>query len=315
MPLRAALLLLFVGSAWGASFLMIRVAVEEVGPAQLVFFRCVAGAVVLLGVSYVGRRPLGLTRANLGKAALLALLAILAPFFLITWAQTKIESGPAAVLNATMPLFTLFFAAVFLAEERLSFERSAGVILGLIGVVILIAREFDSVGSSSELAAAAVVLASACYGLSAVMARRLIQAWNPLSLSTAMVCLTAVYSGAIFFATNTPELDLQWDTWLSLFLLGAVGTGIAYIAYYTLIEMVSSVRATMVAYIIPVVGVVLGALVLDETVAWNTFVGGAVILAGVALGSGSLNRLLVSRTSRQQPALVGEPEASDGTGR
>ena len=298
MNLRATLLLLAVGSIWGSSYLFIRVAIDEVQPLQIVFVRTLAGALVMLAFMRIRRRPVDVTAHNLGFAAGLAVVGILMPFFLIAWAEREIDSGVAAVLSALMPLFTLLFAAVLLADEELTLSRIAGVVLGLAGVVVLVGGEGGAAGNTLSLAA--MVLASACYGLSAVGGRVLVRRWNPLSLSTAMVSFVALYAGVIFVSTGDPRFDISLDAWLAMLVLGVAGTGMAYVAYYTLIDLVSSVRASFVAYIIPVVGVILGAVVLGESVTWRTLAGGAVILAGVAIGTGALSRLPARRKASAQ---------------
>jgi drug/metabolite transporter (DMT)-like permease len=290
MTPRATFLLFAVGTVWGASFLFIRVAIDEVQPLQIVFVRTLTGALVMLVFLRTSRMPVAIPRGTLGQAALLSVLAILLPFFLISWGEREIESGTAAVINATMPLFTLLFAAALLEEEELTASRIAGVLLGLAGVVLLVGGHVDN--SASALALAAMVLASASYGLAAVGARFLIRRVHPLLLSTIEVASAALYAGVIFFATGDPRVHITLEAWLAMLVLGALGTGAAYVAYYTLIEMVSSVRASFVAYIIPVVGVILGAVVLGEPVSWFTLAGGCVILAGVATGTGTLNRFV-----------------------
>jgi drug/metabolite transporter (DMT)-like permease len=286
MTPRATLLLLTVGCIWGASFLFIRVAIDEVQPLQIVFVRTFAGALVMLTFLRVTRRPLHVTWPNVAMAAGLASLAILVPFFLIAWAEREIDSGTAAILNATMPLFTLFFAAVLLADEHLTAARITGVVLGLAGVVVLIGGEVS--GEGSALSIGAMVLSSACYGLAAVGGRVLVRRWNPVSLSTTMVSFAALYSSVIFFSTGDLRYDISLEAWLAMMTLGILGTGLTYVLYYLLIDMVSSVRASFVSYIIPVVGVILGIIVLGESMSWHTVVGGAIILAGVAIGTGAV---------------------------
>lgn len=285
MTLRATLLLLGVGLIWGASYLFIRIAIDEVQPLQIVFVRTFAGALVMLAFLRATRRPVNVTRRNVVLAAGLASVSILIPFFLIAWAEQEIDSGTAAVLSATMPLFTLFFAAVLLADEYLSVARVIGVLMGLAGTVLLIGGEAG--GSSDALSIGAMVLSSAFYGIAAIGGRVLVRRWNPFSLSTTMVAFAALYSGVIFAATSEFRYDISLEAWGAMLVLGVAGTGLAYVMYYQLIDMVSSVRASFVAYIIPVVGVILGAAVLGEAVTWHTIAGGVIILAGVAIGTGA----------------------------
>ena len=289
-------LLLPVGGIWGSSFLLISVAVEDVSPLQLTFFRCIGGAVILL--AFLKLRPQSSVppKRNLGFPLLIAGLGVLLPFFLIGWAQTEIESGSAAVLNATMPLFTMFFAAIFLAEERLTWRGAAAVVVGIVGVVVLIGNGFEDLTGNDIVAQAAVVAASASYGASAVISRVALRQWDPIPLSATMVAIASVAAGIIVLTTDSPSLDLPADVWISILALGMLGTGFAYIAYYSLIASAGSVRGSFVAFIIPPVGVALGAIVLDETVSWNTFVGGAIILVGVSLGSRGVQLPKIKRT-------------------
>jgi drug/metabolite transporter (DMT)-like permease len=288
MSSRALAVLVFVGCIWGTSFLFIRIAVDEVTPAQLVFFRGVGGAVALLAFAALQQRPMQLDRSSLGLGVFLAVVGAFLPFLLIAWAETRIESGPTAVLNGTLPLFTLIIAAAVLADEEMTAAKTVGVAIGFGGIVVLVGRDSLSVLEEDSLAQGAVLLATALYAVSAVVMRMSLRRWSALTLSTLQVSILAVIAGVFAFATSPPHFDLAADTWLSLLSLGFLGTGVAYIAYYWLIENVGSVRATFVAYIIPVVGVAAGVVVLGEAIRWNTFVGGAVILVGIGVGNGLL---------------------------
>lgn len=291
MTVKATAMLFVVGVIWGSSYLLIRVAVEEVSPLQLVLFRSVGGAAALLLLAAVQRRNLRLNRRHLTVAMGLAVVGSLVPFILIAWAETHIESGPAAVLNATMPLFVIAFATALLPEERLTFERAAGVVVGLIGVVVLVGSDVRDIASSSTLAQLAVLAASAFYALSAIWSRLGLRDWDGVSMSTVQIPLVALLSAPLALATETPRFDLSAEAWLSLLALGVMSTGVAYICYYWLISNVGSVRASLVTYIIPAVGVMAGALVLGESVRWNTFVGGAIILVSVGIVNGGVRQV------------------------
>ena len=279
--------LLALGCVWGSSFLFIKVIVDETGPIEVATGRLAIGAVAILSFIAFRRLPVRWTPDVLIKVALLALLANIAPFALIAWGQEHIESGTASVLNSTMPIFTSVFAAAFLAEERFTPARLAGLMQGFLGVLVLTGKDVLDVTDSSVLGQFAVIAASACYGVGSVASRILLRATDPLGLSALQVTMGAVLSIPILFAVSgTPDYSLSAEAWLSLLALGAGGTGVGYVAYLWLIDVTGSVRASLVTYIIPIVGLLLGWAVLDEGIGLNTLAGSALIISGVAIVMG-----------------------------
>ena len=281
---RALAVLVVLGCVWGASFLFIKVIVDEVSALELVLGRLFFGAVTVLSFMRVRRLRLQWTPSLLPKVAGLALATNVVPFALIGWAEENIESGVASVLNSTMPLFTATFAAVVLAEERLTPARMIGLITGFFGVVVLTGDDVLRITDSDVLGETAVIAAAACYGLSAVYMRMLLQSVEPVSLSALQVTFGTIIAIPLVFAfEGAPGFSLSLEAWLSLLALGVFGTGFGYITYLWLIETTGSVRASLVTYIIPVVGLFLGWAVLDEGIGVNTIAGGVFIVAGVAL--------------------------------
>jgi len=281
---RALGVLLALGCIWGSSFLFIKVIVDETGPVEVATGRLAIGAVAILSFVAFRRLPVRWTPEVLAKVAVLALLANIAPFALIAWGQEHIESGTASVLNSTMPIFTSVFAAAFLAEERFTPGRVAGLILGFLGVLVLTGKDVVDVTDSSVLGQFAVIAAAACYGVGSVVSRTLLRSTDPISLSALQVTAGAVLGlPLLFVVSGTPDYSLSAEAWLSLLALGAGGTGLAYVAYLWLIDVTGSVRASLVTYIIPIVGLFLGWAVLDEGIGLNTLLGSALIIGGVAI--------------------------------
>lgn len=283
-----------LASIWGASFLLIKLALEGMSPTQITLGRLGAGAVVLLAVAALRRQRLPRERDLLGHLTVLAVTANLTPFFLFGWAEQRISSGLAGVLNGATPLFTLGFAVLALAEERFTLARAGGLALGFTGVVLVVGP-WRGAGASGGLPGQLAALgAAALYGVSIVYARRFVtgRGHSPLVLSAAQLSIATALGllGAPFVAT-TP-LALTPSVVVSIVALGAVGTGIAYLLYYRLIAEAGATNASMVTYLIPVVSVVLGAVFLGEAVGWNVYVGGAVVILGVALAEGRLVRRL-----------------------
>jgi drug/metabolite transporter (DMT)-like permease len=280
---KALLTLLALGATWGASFLFIKVIVEETSPLEVAEGRLFFGALAVAAVLAIRRTRLRWPPSLWLQVAGWALVSLVVPFVLIAWAEEHIASGTASVLNSTMPLFTTLFAAIFLMEEQLTPIRGAGVVVGFLGVVVLTGGEIYDFSDSSVLGQLAVVGAAACYGAGAVYARSLLKQADPLELSGGQLVLGAVLALLIMLGVGgTPGYSLSVEAWLSLLALGVLGTGIAVVAYMWLVDNVGSVRSSLVTYIIPIVGLFLGWAVLDESIGVNTILGCALIITGVA---------------------------------
>ena len=281
---RAPAVLLGLGCVWGASFLFIKVLVDDTGPLEVATGRLCIGAVAILSFIRLRGLPVPWTPSLVAKVSVLALVANIAPFALIAWGEEHIESGTASVLNSTMPIFTAIFATSLLPEERFTTARAGGLVVGFLGVLVLTGDEAFDVTSSSVLGQLAVIAASACYGIGSVFSRTLLRSTDPLGLSALQVAAGAVLSVPILLAVEgRPDYSLSIEAWLCLLALGAGATGVAYVAYLWLIDVTGSVRASLVTYIIPVVGLFLGWAVLDESIGINIVVGSALIIGGVAM--------------------------------
>jgi drug/metabolite transporter (DMT)-like permease len=281
---RALPVLLLVGGIWGSSFLFIEVLTDETGPTEVVTGRLVLGMLAIGAYMLATRHRVPVTPRLLLQVSVLSVTSNIIPFALISWAQEHIQSGTAAVLNATMPVFTSVFAAALLEEERFTWPRAAGLALALCGVAVLTGDDALDITDSGVLGELAVVAGAMCYGIGAVYSRNLLASNDPLGLSLLQVTIASILSVPLMLAVTggSPGFDLSVEAWASLLALGVLGTGLAYVLYLWLIEHVGSVRASLVTYIIPVVAVFLGWAVLDETVGLNTIAGGLLIVAGVA---------------------------------
>lgn len=306
MTVRSLLLLLALGGTWGASFLFIKVVVDEASPWVVVEGRILFGALALAPVIAMRRSHLERLRPKLPQVVVMALFGSVLPFLLISWAEIRIESGIAAVLLSTMPLFTGLFAAVSFVEERLDISRVLGLLLGFVGVVFLRGGAIADVTDSAALGQLAVVAAAMSYGATAVFIRANFRGQDSLTLSGFQLTVGLVLLTPFFLATGgVSDLGLSTKAWLALLTLGMVGTGIAYIVYYWLIANTGSVRASLVAYIIPVVGLILGAAVLDESFTRGALLGSALIIAGVGVAAGLPN--LVAARWRLRRRAVSPP--------
>lgn len=278
---RSALVLLGLGVVFGSSFLFMKVLVAEIGPLTMVTGRLILGASAVLIVLGIRRQALGWTPLLAAKVALLATLSLVVPFGLVSWAEQYINSGVAAALISTMPLFTALFAAGIFADERLTAGRLAGLVAGFAGVVVLTGGNFD-LTDSSVIGQFAVVGAAASYAAGAVYSRALLKSQDPLSLGGLELVMGALLAAPLALAFDgAPTFALSVKAWGALLALGLAGTGAAFVGYLWLVDNGGSVTASLVTYIVPVVGLALGWAVLDERIGLNAVAGVLLIILGV----------------------------------
>jgi drug/metabolite transporter (DMT)-like permease len=293
---------------WGSGFLFIKIALEGINPIQIVLGRLVAAAVVMAAVVAYRKEHLPRCLVPWAHLAVMAVVTNIAPYFLFAWGEQHITSSLAGVLNATTPLFTLLLA-VSTQTERLTAPRVAGLTLGFLGVVILAAPWHDDALSSSLLGIGAALLASACYAASYVYARRFLSggALSPLVLSSSQMIAGAVLLTLLAPAIAREPVTLTTDVVASVVVLGVLGTGIAYVLNYRLISDEGATAASTVTYLLPIVAVVLGVVVLSEHLSWNLAVGAVIILVGVAVSEGRLNRESCGQGDQRQSEVQRAP--------
>jgi drug/metabolite transporter (DMT)-like permease len=283
---RHLVMLIALAAIWGASFMFIRVAVRELTPADVVLGRVLVGAVVLLPVVpfVLGwRRMLAELRRFALPLVVLAVFNASLPFWLLAWSEKRLDSGLAAVLQASTPLFTALLAFGFSRGDRVTGGRLAGVVIGFLGVVLLVGAQ----PSGDVLSALAVLLTALCYAGAALYAGvRLLEA-PPIvtSLGTlAVATLTTLPLGIAQLPDHVPG----WKAIGSVVALGALGLSVAYLLYFALIARAGASYAVLVTYLVPALALGYGAVFLDEAIAASALGGLALILAGVALGTGTL---------------------------
>ena len=281
-----AVLLGALSLMWGSSYLFIKIGVETLPPLSLVLLRVLVGFAILLLVVAVTRTPLPRDARTLGHLAVLGAVNIAIPFWLIGWAEQHIDSGLAGILQSTAPFFTLVIAATFVHDEHVTRGRLAGIGLGFLGILVLSLENLADLGSALGaerlLAELAVVGASLAYAVGNTYARRTLRNTRPLVLSTGQVgwavVLVAILAFVVDGGVTMPAVP---EAAFSVLWLGAVGTGFAYIVFFRLLTGWGPTRASLVAYLLPVVAVILGVVVLGETVDALFLAGAALIVAGV----------------------------------
>jgi drug/metabolite transporter (DMT)-like permease len=283
-------MLLALAAIWGSSFMFIKVAVRDLEPTVLVAGRLVLGALTLavIAAATTSLRPsLGEIRSLALPLAILGALNSVIPFWLISWGETKIDSGLAALLQASAPLFTGILAFFFARHERLVGLRLLGVVTGFVGVAILM----GAVPSGDIVAALAVVGTGLCYAAAALYGAKHMQgASSPLVVAFGTTLIAALISMP-FGLAQLPAQAPGWKALGSVAILGVVALGIGYLLYFGIIAGAGASRAILVTYLVPPVALVYGAVFLDEHVSASDLVGLLLILAGVALGTGTAQGL------------------------
>ena len=286
---------------WGSNFLLIAIALDGFNPLQIMAGRLALGAAVLVIILLLGGQRLPRELAVWKHLLFAAVVGNVVPYYLFAWAEQTVASSLAGVLNATTPLFTLAIAVASRQESRVSIDRVAGLAIGFVGVVIIMAPW--QAGALGTLAGQLGVLAaSACYGVVFVYQRRFLtgRGTPPLVLAAGqMVAATLVVALATPAIVATP-VDWTLTTLLSLVFLGTLGTGVAYAINFRLIQDEGATNASTVTYLLPVVAVVLGALFLAEQITANVLIGTLVVFVGIALAQQRLR--LPGRRAAASPA-------------
>jgi drug/metabolite transporter (DMT)-like permease len=287
---------------WGASYLFIKVAGRDFPPAALMEARMLAAG-LLLAAFLAGRQGLRRSLAevrSLGRQGLVLGVANGAiPFTLIAWGEHHIASGVAAVANATVPIFNAALAPWLLPGERVRGLRLLGVALALIGVGVLTGTQ-PSVGLWFVLGTLAVVLSSVSYAFAGLYAQQRLSRVGGPALATA-----TMLGGALvllpFALFQLPTHVPGWKPVASLAALTVLGTALGFLILFRAIRLHGSARTSLVTYLMPVTALFYGAVFLSESITVATAAGLALILCGVALGSGAL------RLRRARAATVAEP--------
>jgi drug/metabolite transporter (DMT)-like permease len=296
---------------WGASFLFISIGLEGLSPAQVVLGRMIAGALVLVAYTVMTRQRLPGDPVIWAHLGVVSMLLCVGPFLLFAWAQQDISSGLASIYNATTPLMTMLVALAALPQERLTRTRLMGLLTGFLGVLVVLGP-WRGLGSGTALAQAACLLATASYGVAFVYLRRFV---SPRRLPTVPLATIQVGLGAALMLAVSPFVATQPvhvtpRVALSVLVLGAVGTGLAYVWNTNVVASWGATNASTVTYLTPVVGVTLGVLVLSEGVDWNQPAGALIVILGITASQDRLRPLLEALRPRSKASRL-VPDDSD----
>jgi drug/metabolite transporter (DMT)-like permease len=291
---------LALGFLWGSSYLWIKIGLGSLPPLTLIAGRLVVGAAFLTIVVAILREPLPRERRTYGHLLVMSIVNIVLPFILIGVGEQSIDSALASILNATVPLTVIVIAPLFLPDERVTVARVLGLAIGFAGVVMLVAPDLVNAGDGDPTGELMMLGSSMCYGIGNVYARR-----NVRGLSPTIPALFQVGFAMLIIVPMALVIDRPFDTVtptpeavVAVLWLGLLGSGLAYLCYFTILRAWGATRTSTVSYLLPVVGIVLGSLVLGEPLTLGRLGGTGLIIAGIALvNSGpALRRLVPVRT-------------------
>lgn len=304
------------GVVWGSSFLFMKVALTGISPAQVAWTRIVLGALTLGALVLLRRETLSRSAAVWGHLTVLGLTFCVIPFLLFSWAQQHVTSGVASIFNATTPIMTAVMAWLVFRVEKLKPPQVLGIGVGILGVVVIIAPWQGLLLDGSLVAELAILGATASYGFSLAYMRRFVSntGMSALAFTFGYIAMAGVVMAILTpFLVLTP-VRLDAPIVVSLLLLGCLGTAVAYVWSQNTVRAWGPTRASTVTYITPVVGVVLGIVILGETISWNEPVGALVVFLGILLAQDRVSLRRAPRKERGTDAEASVPLGEMGAG-
>jgi drug/metabolite transporter (DMT)-like permease len=299
---RPIVILTVLALIWGASFMLIKIADRELTPATLILGRLASATLLLAVIAAVRLGPRETIAHMRGAWRWLVVVGIVntaLPFWLLSWGEKRIDSGLASIIQGAVPIFNALLAFAFFRESRVTGLRLVGLAIGFVGVALLVGAQ----PHGKLLAALAVVAMALCYAIGTLIAGRHLRGTPPLvvALASTTVSTIAVLPAGVIQA---PAHVWHGETIAAILVLGFVGTAIAYLLFFALIQRAGANYATLVTYLVPPIALAYGAIFLNEHFGPTAFVSLALILVGVALATGSvrLASLRARRTEAREAA-------------
>ena len=301
---------LAMGLVWGSSFLFMKVALTGVSFGQVAWTRAILGAITLAIMFVISRSKLPRDPRVWAHFLVLAVANCVGPYLLYAWAEQYVASSLASIYNAVTPIMTALMVSLAFRVEKLTRGQLLGILLGILGVLVIIGPWRPGALAGTLLGQLACLLATACYGFTYGYTRRFLA---PRELSGLTLATLNIGVAGVLMVILTPVLawrPVHLDVWIvgSLALLGALGTGFAYVWNFTVMRSWGATRTSTVTYLTPAVGVALGILLLGERLSWNEPVGAAVVLLGILFAQ---QRLRLRRRTGSTAAVVPEAVAED----
>jgi drug/metabolite transporter (DMT)-like permease len=301
-----------LSAIWGTSFLFIKVGVRELHPVYVTLARVGLGALTMLVLLLIMRDRLPRSPRVWAHLAVVGTVGVAIPFTLFGYGEQRIPSLLAGIWNATTPLVALPLAALLFRTERFTARKAAGIALGFLGVLVVLGV-WQGVGGAALTGQLMCFGAAACYGFVIPYTKRFV-AGEPITglalVAGQVLAATAVLALVAPLVAGAPPApaSLSADVIGSMLVLGVFGTGFAFLIHFRNIRLVGASAASLVTYMVPVFAVLVGVVVLDESLRWFQPVGALVVLSGIAMMQGIPIRRAARR--RPQPTLAPAPAAA-----
>ncbi|MCA1041012.1 DMT family transporter [Bacillus infantis] len=276
---------------WGTSFLFIKILLHDLGPEAVVFGRCLFGAAVLWGISFIKREKIQWKRLPFRMLFLVGLINNALPWYFISKSETAISSSMASVINATTPIWTIIIGWLFFGS-KLRKSQWAGILIGFFGIFILSGFRTGDLAEGNTAGIVFMSMAAFCYGLGTHLSKKHLEGVSVLQISLFTLTSAALASGLYTGIASPSAIPLLFapERLGSLFVLGALGSGAAYLLYYFLVQKGSPEFASLVTYIVPVSAIAWGYFLLGEHIKPGMAVGLAVIFLGIYISSYKVKR-------------------------
>ena len=266
-----------------------RIAVQEIPPLPIVFYRVALAAICLWGFMLATGRNRSLSGGFVANIFILALLNNVIPFSLILNGQREIGSGLASIVNAMTPIWTVIIANWLTTDEKLSRRKLTGILAGFCGVAVLMGSDALSGLTASALAQASVLGATISYGFASVFGKRF-KGVEPVRIVTGQLTASTLIMGVILLATGSPIFfpDASYQTWVAIAAIAVLCTAIAYILFFHILSVAGATNVSLVTFLVPVSAILLGILFLSETLQPSHLAGMALIAIGLVILDGRL---------------------------
>lgn len=270
---------------WGSSFFFIKIALDTLSWGQIAWSRVVAGGIFMLVFWLISREQLPKDIKLWGHIAFAGVIGIGIPFIFFPWAEQYITSALASIYNGLTPIMTAIIAVYVLRVENFNRNQAVGVLVGLAGLVVVIAPWTITDLGGTFWGQVVALAAAVMYGFSGTYLKKFV---FPTGVSSKSISIIEVGAAAIFILLLTPFLasgpiTINWTTILAITVIGFGGTGLAYLWFNDVLDSWGPTRASSVTYVMPIVGVLLGMVFLGETLHWYEPTGGAIVILGVLI--------------------------------
>lgn len=293
--MKARLVWLVLCVIWGSTWLFIKLGLEDLPPLTFAGIRFVISCAIIFSIIRIRGLQLPRARADWILLAVTGILSFGLNYGLVFWGEQHISSGLAALLQATLPAFGLVFAHFHLPGERLSWTRIGGVVLGVCGVAVVFSNQLAVAGRQALAGCIALILSAAFAAYSNVLVKRYGKKLNPAIMAAGQMFFGLLLLFAVGIPLEGNPFRFHWTRMavIALLYLAVVGSVIAFLLYYWLVQNMDVTKSMLIALVTPVVAVILGMMVLNEEFGWRTLAGGAMIMLGIAL--------IVLRRTRFEP--------------